>query len=83
MDDSSDSVNFSITDYLPVIQMDSNTHMHGLAVYVKEGLPIAWDLYLENSVESYLCFRLALLHSVIVLLLFPLLIAFFVFMYGF
>ena len=34
--------------------------MHGLAVYVKEGR----DLSLENSADSYLCFRLALLHSV-------------------
>ena len=38
--------------------------MHGLAVYVKEGFPFTWDLSLENSVDSYLCFRLALLHSV-------------------
>ena len=38
--------------------------MHGLAVYVKEGLPFAQDLSLENSVGPYLCFQLALLHSV-------------------
>ena len=38
--------------------------MHGLAVYVKEGLPFSWDLSLENSADFYLCFRLALLHSV-------------------
>ena len=38
--------------------------MHGLAVYVKEGLLFAWDLSLENSSDSYLSFRLALLHSV-------------------
>ena len=38
--------------------------MHGLTVYVKEGLPFAWNLSLENSADSYLCFRLALLHSV-------------------
>ena len=38
--------------------------MHGLAVYVKEGLPFARDLSLENSADSYLCFRLALFHSV-------------------
>ena len=38
--------------------------MHGLAVYVKEGLPFARDLSLENSADSYVCFRLALLHSV-------------------
>ena len=50
--------------YLPLIRKDSSTHMHGLAVYVKEGLPFARDLSLENSADSYLCFRLALLHSV-------------------
>ena len=38
--------------------------MHGLAVYVKEGLPFAWDVSLENSANSYLCFCLALLRSV-------------------
>ena len=38
--------------------------MHGLAVYVKEGLLFAWDLSLKNSTDSSLCFRLALLHSV-------------------
>ena len=38
--------------------------MQGLAVYVKEGLPFARDLSLENSADSYLCFQLALLHSV-------------------
>ena len=37
--------------------------MHGLAVYVKEGLLFARDLTLENSMDSYFCFRLALLHS--------------------
>ena len=50
--------------YLPLIQKDSSTHMHGLAVYVKEGLPFAQDLSLENSADSYLCFELALFHSV-------------------
>ena len=50
--------------YLPLIRKDSGTHMHGLAVYVKEGLPFPWDLSLENFADSYLCFRLALLHSV-------------------
>ena len=39
-------------------------HMHGLAVDVKEGLPFAWYLSLENSTDCYLCFQLALLHSV-------------------
>ena len=62
-DDSIDSGNFSVRGYLPLIQKDSITHMHSLAVYVKEGLPFARDLSLENSVDSYLSFRLALLHS--------------------
>ena len=64
LNDSIDCGNFSVRDYLPLIQKDSSTHMHGLAVHVKEGLPFAWDLSLENSADSYLCFRLALLHSV-------------------
>ena len=41
------------------VECESNT----LAVYVKEGLPFAWVLSLENVGDSYLCFRLALLHS--------------------
>ena len=49
--------------YLPLIRKDSSTHMHGLAVYVKEGLPFARDVSLENSADSYLSFRLASLHS--------------------
>ena len=64
LDDSVDSGSFSVNGYLPLIRKDSTTHMHGPAVYVKEGLPFAWDLFLENSAYSYLCFRLALLHSV-------------------
>ena len=55
LDDSIDSGNFSVRGYLPLIRKDSSTHMHGLAVYVKEGLPFAWDLSLENSADS-LCF---------------------------
>ena len=38
--------------------------MQGLAVYVKEGLPFARELSLENSASSCLCFRLVLIHSV-------------------
>ena len=64
LDDSIDSGNLSVGGYLPLIRKDSSTHMHGLAVYVKEGLTFAQELSLENSADSYLCFRLALLHSV-------------------
>ena len=41
LDDSIDSGNFSVRGYLPLIWKDSTTHMHGLAVYVKEELPFA------------------------------------------
>ena len=55
--DSISSGNFSVRDYFPLIRKDSSTHIHGLAVYKQ-------DLVLRNSADSYLCFRLALLHSV-------------------
>ena len=38
--------------------------MHGLAADAKEEVPFARDLSLENSADSYLTFRVALLHSV-------------------
>ena len=82
LDDSVDSGNFSVRVYLPLIRKDSITHMHGFAVYVKEGLPFAQDVSLKNSADSYLCFRLALL-PLSVLLLFPLSTTFFVVMHGF
>ena len=63
-DDSIDSRNFSVRGYLLLIRKDSSAHMHGLAVYVKDGLPFARDLSLVNYADSYLCFRLALLHPV-------------------
>ena len=51
-------------DYLPLIRKDSGTHMHGLTVSVKERLPLARDVSLENSTNYYLCFQLVLLHLV-------------------
>ena len=64
MDDPIDSGNFSVRGDLLLIRRDFASHVYGLAVTVKEGVPFAWDLYLENSLNSYLCFRLALLHLV-------------------
>ena len=61
--DSIGSENLSVRSYLPLIWKDSSTHMHDLTVYVKEGLPFAWELSLKNSTDSFLCFWLALLHS--------------------
>ena len=42
----------SLWGYLPLIWKDFGTHMHGLAVYVKGGLPFARDISLENSADS-------------------------------
>ena len=46
------------------MQKDWIIHMHGLAVYVKEGLPFPQDLSLEKLADSYSCLPLALLHLV-------------------
>ena len=57
MDDTINSGNFFVRGYhLSSVRKDSVTHVHGLAVYMK-------DLSLENHVDSYLCFFLALLYS--------------------
>ena len=54
LDDSIDFGNFSMRCYIPFIRKDSHiNHMHGLGVYVKEGLPFARDLSLENSADFY------------------------------
>ena len=63
LEGSNDSDNFSVRGCLPLIWKESATHMHGLAVYVKEGFSFARDLPLKNSADSYWCFRLALLHA--------------------
>ena len=41
--DSTDSDNFSVGGYLPLIRKNSSTHLHGPAVYVKERIPFAHD----------------------------------------
>ena len=48
LDDSIDSGNFSLRRYPLLTRKDSITHTHGLPVYMKEGLPFARDLYLED-----------------------------------
>ena len=78
-----DSGNFSARGYLPLIRKDSVTHMLGLAVYVKEGLPFARDISPENSVDSYFSKFSTGFTSLSVLLLLPLSITFFAVMYGF
>ena len=64
LEDSIDSGNFSVRGYIPLIQKDFITCMHGFGVYLNEGLTFARGLSLENFADSYLCFPLALLHSV-------------------
>ena len=73
LDYSVGSGNFSVRGYLPSIQKDSSTHMHGLPVYVKEGLPFAWNLSMFLTGFT----------SLGILLLFPLSITFFSFVHGF
>ena len=43
--------------------------MHEIAVYVNEELTFAQDLTLENSMDFYLCFQLALFHLMSYLLI--------------
>ena len=52
LDASTDSGNFCLRGYLSIIQIDSVTHMHYLAIYVKEGLRFVWNLSLENFADS-------------------------------
>ena len=44
LDDSIDSGNFSVRGYLPLIRKNCLTHMDGLVVYVKKGLPFARNI---------------------------------------
>ena len=67
--------------YLPLIWKDSSTHMHRLAVYIKEELPFARNLSLENC--RFLLMFLTGFTSLSVLLFSRLSITFFVFVYGF
>ena len=67
-----DSGNFSVRDYLPLIQNNSTTHMHGLAVIRRKDLLLG--TYYLTYVFDWLYFTCCLL--------FPLLIIFFVFIHS-
>ena len=56
LDDSTHSGHFFVRGYLPLIRKHSITYIHGLAVYVTEGILFPWDVSLENSSDSDLCF---------------------------
>ena len=72
-DDSIDSGNLPVRGYLPLIQNDSITHMHDLAVYVKD--------FCTRLISSKLCEFLLMFLTVLTplsaSLLLPLLITFF------
>ena len=82
LDDSINPGNFSVRGFLPLIRKDSTTHIHGLAAYVKEGLPSVRDLSLKKLCGFLLKF-LTGFSSFTILLLFPLSIIFLVFMFVF
>ena len=67
--------------FLPLIQKDSATYMHGFTFYVKEGPPFAqdWSLKLWRFLHMFLTD----FTSLSLLLPFPLSITFFIFMHGF
>ena len=81
LDDSVISDNFSVRGYLLLMQKDSVTHMHSLTVYVKEELPCAPNLSLENCRFLLMCS--AGFTSFSVLILFPPTITLIVFMHSF
>ena len=63
LDDSIDSGDFSVIDYLSLIWKDC--YLYAWPCSLSEGRTLfAQDLSLENSMGSYLCFGLVLLHSV-------------------
>ena len=75
LDDSIDSGNISLRGYLPLIRKDSITNLHGLAVYLKEGLPFAYVfdwLYFTQCLTSFSSIDHLLRHYARFLILFHL-----------
>ena len=75
LDDSIDSGNFFVRDYLPLIRKDSITHMHGLAVYVKKGFHFTQCLFLLagfTSLSAFSSIDHLLHHNALFLILFRL-----------
>ena len=81
LDDSIGSSNCSVKGYLPLIWKGSVTNMHSHAVYVKEGLHFAWNLFSETPRILTHAFKWH--YFIWCLILFPLLITIFVSMQGF
>ena len=65
LDDSISDREFDVPGYSTLITKHDhlNRHLHGLGVYIKDGLPCARDISHEELNSPYMCFRMALLHS--------------------
>ena len=83
LDDSVDSGNFSVRGDLPLIRKDSITHVHGLAVYVKERLPSFCTKLISRKICRFLLMFSTGFTSLRALFLFPLSITFLIFMHVF
>ena len=65
LDDWSDSGNFSVRGHLPLFNPKGFCYSYSWTCSLyEEGFPFAQNLSLKKSADSYLCFQLALLHSV-------------------
>ena len=80
MDDSIDSSNFSVRSYFPLIQKDSVTRMHGLAVCLYKGKTSFCIGLISSKIYGFLAMFSTDFTSLSVLLLFPLMITFFILM---
>ena len=58
------SLDLSVDGYYPLIRKDSDSHMLGLGVYLRSNSPICREIRFESSDYSFMCFRLAPLHSI-------------------
>ena len=58
------SCDLSVDGYLPLIRKDSNSHMLGLGIYIRKNSPICRETRFESTDYSFMCFRLAPLHSI-------------------
>ena len=82
LDDSIDSGHFSVKYYLPLIPKDSITHMRDVVDYVKQGLALDCTGLIFRKLSRFLFMFLTGFTSLSVLLLFPVLIILFIFIYA-
>ena len=58
------SCDLSVDGYLLLVHKDSNSHMLGLGIYICKNSPICRETRFESNNYSFMCFRLAPLHSI-------------------